>query len=221
MQCPHCNVNIHIDLNKKKIGVDNIGIWFILDGMCPACSMIIIYLELNEVEPPTDKSVYGQMVPVDTILAYPRVSNIKVPHPSVPKDLKKDFMEASLVLNDSPKASAALSRRCLQSILREQGNVNKGSLNKEIDQAMASLPSYIGDAIDAIRQIGNFAAHPIKSDSTGEIVEVEAGEAQWNLDVLELLFDFYYVQPSILKEKQEALNKKLADIGKPPMKTSI
>ena len=66
--------------------------------------------------------------------------------------------------------------------------------------------------------IGNFAAHPIKSNSTGEIVEVEIGEAEWLLDVLELLFDFYFVQPAITKAKREALNQKLLDAGKPPMK---
>jgi hypothetical protein len=33
--------------------------------------------------------------------------------------------------------------------------------------------------LDAIRTIGNFAAHPIKSTSSGEIVDVEPGEAEW------------------------------------------
>ena len=58
----------------------------------------------------------------------------------------------------------------------------------------------------------------IKSTSTGEIVEVEFGEAEWILDVLETLFDFYFVQPAILKIKKDALNKKLSDSGKPLMK---
>ncbi|MGA9972020.1 MAG: hypothetical protein WA757_14400 [Candidatus Acidiferrales bacterium] len=65
--------------------------------------------------------------------------------------------------------------------------------------------------------IGNFAAHPIKSKQTGEIVAVEPGEAEWNLDVLESLFDFYF-QPAILKEKKDALNKRLAEAGKPPLR---
>jgi hypothetical protein len=80
------------------------------------------------------------------------------------------------------------------------------------------LPSALSESIDAIRNIGNFAAHPLKSKSTGEIVDVEPGEAEWNLDVLESLFDFYYVQPAVLKRKREALNAKLAATGKPPMK---
>ena len=51
------------------------------------------------------------------------------------------------------------------------------------------------------------------------MVDVKLGEAEWNLDVLEGLFDFYFVQPAILKKKREALNKKVADAGKPPMKS--
>jgi hypothetical protein len=80
------------------------------------------------------------------------------------------------------------------------------------------LPSFIAQNVDAIRHIGNFAAHPTKSQASGEIVEVEAGEAEWNLDVLDLLFDFYYVQPKIAQQKRDDLNKKLRDSGKLPMK---
>lgn len=74
------------------------------------------------------------------------------------------------------------------------------------------------ESIDAIRNIGNFAAHPMKSASTGEIVDVEVGEAEWILDVLEALFDYYFVQPALLKAKRDALNKKLSEVGKPKMK---
>jgi hypothetical protein len=74
--------------------------------------------------------------------------------------------------------------------------------------------------LDAIRNIGNFAAHPLKYKHTGVIVDVEPGEAEWNLDVLEALFDSYFVQPEISKRKREALNDKLKLIGKPELKNS-
>ncbi len=80
------------------------------------------------------------------------------------------------------------------------------------------IPSHIAEDLDAVRNIGNFAAHPIKSQSTGEIVAVEPGEADWNLSVLESLFDFYFVAPARSKARKDALNKKLADAGKPPLK---
>jgi hypothetical protein len=138
----------------------------------------------------------------------------------VDKRLASDYNEACLILAFSPKASAALSRRCLQTILREKAKVRKGDLAGEIQQTIDSglIPSYLVESIDAVRNIGNFAAHPMKSTATGEIVDVEPGEAEWLLDVLESLFDFYFVQPALLKAKREALNEKLNDIGKPPMK---
>lgn len=100
----------------------------------------------------------------------------------------------------------------------EHYTVFPGDLSKEIDEAMQTLPSYLAESIDAIRHIGNFAAHPNKSTSTGQIVDVEIGEAEWALDVLEDLFDFYYVQPAITQRKKDAMNEKLKDLGKPPLK---
>jgi len=134
--------------------------------------------------------------------------------------MAEDYGEACLVLRDSPKASAALSRRCLQAVLREKAGIKSGSLASEIEALLdsRSLPLHLADAVDAVRNIGNFAAHPIKSKSTGEIVPVELGEAEWTLDVLEGLFDHYFVQPAKLKEKRLALDEKLKDAGKPVLK---
>ena len=78
--------------------------------------------------------------------------------------------------------------------------------------------AYNTDSVDAVRNYGNFSAHPIKGTSSGEIVAVEPGEAEWNLDVLESLFDFFYVAPAKLQAKRESLNKKLEEVGKPKMK---
>lgn len=69
-----------------------------------------------------------------------------------------------------------------------------------------------------MRNIGNFAAHPLKSEKSGEISPVEPTEAEWSLDVLEALFEFYFVQPAIVKKKRAALDQKLKEVGKKPMK---
>jgi hypothetical protein len=150
----------------------------------------------------------------------PRVANRPAPPKEVPDEFAADYREASLVFADSPKSSAALSRRCLQHILRETVKVKPGNLADEIQSVIdsKSLPSHLVESLDAIRNIGNFAAHPIKSKSSGEVLDVEPGEAEWNLDVLESLFDFYFVQPTELKRKRDTLNAKLKEAGKPEMK---
>jgi hypothetical protein len=135
----------------------------------------------------------------------------------IPINIGQDFNEACLVESLSSKASAALARRCLQNMLHEQG-ITKDNLSKEIDEAMKILPSHLSEAIDAIRNIGNFAAHPMKFTHSGEIIDVEEGETEWILDVLEQLFDFYYVQPAITKAKKTALDAKLQSAGKPASK---
>jgi len=58
----------------------------------------------------------------------------------------------------------------------------------------------------------------MKSTHTLEVIAVEPEEAEWCLDVLESLFGFAFVQPALLEAKRDALNQKLAEAGKPPMK---
>jgi hypothetical protein len=140
----------------------------------------------------------------------------------VPAPIASDYREACLVLSFSPKASAALSRRCLQNLLRDAANLTdrSGNLSKEIDEVIqrGNLPTHISESIDSIRNTGNFAAHPMKCTNTGQILDVEPHEAEWNLEVPEALFDFYYVQPALIKAKRTAMNAKLAAAKKPPMK---
>jgi hypothetical protein len=134
----------------------------------------------------------------------------------VPPPFSTDWKEACLVFTDSPKASAALSRRCLQQVLVEKAGVKKRDLYDQIQDVLDAkvLPSHLAEAIDSVRAVGNFAAHPIKSQSSGAVVEVEPGEAEWNLDTLEGLFDFFFVQPERLRRKRAALEAKLKDAGK-------
>jgi hypothetical protein len=135
----------------------------------------------------------------------------------VPSHIREDFLEAAAVLGISEKASAALSRRCLQNVLNEKVG-KRDDLSTQIDEAIKQLPSRISENLDAVRNVGNYAAHPMKVKSTGVIVDVEPEEANWTLDVLEELFDYYYVMPKRAEERRKKLNEKLKSIGKPELK---
>jgi len=228
MKCPHCLVEFHDEKEILHLGSDVQGQWGIEKYKCPNpnCKKHIYYLINADLQQSRignwyialDASMKEKLMTRELIR--PKGSNRPPVPVEVPKNLAEDYTEACLVLSDSLKASAALSRRALQLLLRQVAGVKKGDLANEIQQVLDSkqLPSYLSDSIDAIRNIGNFAAHPLKSTSTGEIIEVEKGEAEWNLEVLEMLFDFYYVQPEKTKQRRAALNLKLGDIGKPTMK---
>lgn len=142
------------------------------------------------------------------------------PVPSeVPEHVATDYNESVAVLGISPKASAALSRRCLQVILKEAGKAKARDLAEQIMEVLPTLPSHVAEDLDAVRNIGNFAAHQQKSTSTGVILDVEPHEAEWNLEVLEALFDFYYVQPELAKKRRASLSEKVQAAGKPPLKS--
>lgn len=173
---------------------------------CPECERAIITVHRQDRSGPKMFAAFpnrGASRPLPAEVAEPYVA---------------DFAEAVDVLAVSPKASAALTRRSLQSLLVNMGGAApKADLAKQIDEVAEKLPSHLADDLHAVRHIGNFAAHEQKSKATGEILDVEPGEAEWNLEVLEGLFDFYFVQPAKSAARKAALNTRLSAAGKPPM----
>jgi len=211
MKCPHCLENFHDKDHWTDLGManDRDGYWQAYFIKCPSCDRLIVNLLMSD-----------KLGRKTLIRARPKGMSRSPLPPDVPEKYSQDYIEACLVLPDSPKASAALSRRCLQHVLRGEAKVKASSLDKEIQEVLDSgrLPSYLAEAIDGVRNIGNFAAHPMKSTNTGEVADVEPGEAEWLLDTIEALFDFYIVLPPANRRKRDALNKKLQDLNKPPMK---
>lgn len=210
MICPHCatSVKFEWDYTGPVKKIDNTKGYFIIYDTCPNCDDTVVYYSLCGI---MNNAGYSDMVTdaegnygiESEILIYPiRTKFSKVDN--VPAEYIEDYEEALKVLSISPKASAALSRRLLQMILREEYKIKKRTLSDEI-QAFIDLdgiPSHLTNAVDAIRMIGNLAAHPEKDSNTGKIVNVEAGEAEWLIEVLEALFDFCFIQPKKLEQRR-------------------
>ncbi len=223
MKCPHCNVGIKIEIERadtyelkhasdtKRLGIE------ISHGFCSECNELIVIFKRGEYKFIEGE---GELISIrEESFLYPKFSQ-KIVDQLVPITYREAFNEANTVLAVNPKASAALSRRLLQSILRDEYNITDRDLIKQIEKfiVLPNIPSYVSEAVDAIRNIGNFAAHPNKYLNSAEIVEVEHGEADWLLDVLEALFDITFVQPKQTQGKKDKLIAKLAKLGKPPMK---
>lgn len=224
MKCPHCDTAIHRNFEKTSLHggktfclnkYDSPRGLIALTMACPECKRAIV--ELLEL-----KENGGASVPAgcSSPLVFPTGRRTFNAPAEVPADLAEDFNEAAVVLPYSPKASAALSRRCLQGVLRSKGYTHK-DLAPAIQALLDSgrLPSELADNVDAIRNIGNFAAHPMKDTNTQAVLPVEEHEAEWNLEVLQGLFDFFYVQPVKAQARRDAMNLKLQAAGKPPLKS--
>ena len=169
---------------------------------CPECDQYIVeyQLQTNEHPEPDLRKIIWPMT-------RPEARHIP---PEVPNKFAEDYKEACLVLYDSPKASAALSRRCLQLILRDELGVREGNLYSEIQEVVGrtGVPSYLSETLDHVRKIGNFAAHANKNNATGEIVPVEQIEAEWCLELIEELYDFCFVAPARARQRHQAIDAK-------------
>jgi hypothetical protein len=108
-------------------------------------------------------------------------------------------------------------------MLRENGYVAR-DLAHEIELLLAetdpkkALPLRTRSAVDAIRNFGNFSAHPTKSKASLEVIEVEQHEAEGCLETIEELFAHFYDGPALARERKAKLDAKLAAAGKPPSK---
>ncbi|MFO3798062.1 MAG: DUF4145 domain-containing protein [Anaerolineales bacterium] len=109
----------------------------------------------------------------------------------VPKAIVEDYNEACAVKDVSPKASATLSRRCLQGMIRDFYGVSRPTLHSEIEAIRDQVAPSTWLAIDAVRQIGNIGAHMEKDINL--IIEVDPKEAQLLLSLIETLIDDWYV----------------------------
>jgi hypothetical protein len=118
----------------------------------------------------------------------------------IPLAIKSDYYEACSIVDLSPKASATLSRRCIQGIIRDFCAISKPrlveeirELRKQVDAGTAprGVEADVIDAIDAIREIGNIGAHMEKDINV--IIDVDPDEAQTLIELIELLFSEWYV----------------------------
>jgi hypothetical protein len=221
MICPHCSTTVKINWDSVSISTTNdYKIHKLIFGHCPSCEKLVVnfseqlYIGTFPLSPELDSE--------KIIMIYPSKSKFQNLS-DIPKQYLEDYQESIKILSISPKASAALNRRLLQSLLREEFKINKRTLAQEIDAflQLEKIPSHITDAVDALRNIGNFAAHPTKNNNTGEIVAVEPGEAEWLIEVIESIFDFTFIHPKKIKRRRDELNTKLKSIGKPKMKEKI
>jgi hypothetical protein len=132
-------------------------------------------------------------------------SSAKVFPDYVPKPIRDDYLEACLIRDLSPKASATLSRRCLQGMIRDFWKISKPRLIDEIEALEDKTDALTWSAIDSVRKIGNIGAH-MEAD-INVIVDVEPDEAQQLIWLIELLVKDWYVVRHDREERLKSIVK--------------
>jgi len=125
----------------------------------------------------------------------------------IPKVIRNDYEEAAKILELSPKASATLSRRCLQGIIRDFWGISKSRLIDEIIAIEDKVDPLTWKSIDSVRQVGNIGAHMEKNIDL--IIDVEPKEAYLLIQLIELLFEEWYIH----RHEREQKLKAIADLA--------
>lgn len=200
--CPYCNrdatitdsnfsISNHEFNNKNKLGP------LILQSTvitCPnkACREVEILASLHKANNTHLPYEYWQCEP-NSILSWKMkpTSAARVFPDYIPRPILQDYEEACSILNLSPKASATLSRRCLQGMIRDYWQVSKKRLIDEINSIEDKVDPLTWQSIDGVRSIGNIGAH-MEAD-INVIVDVDPSEAELLIRLIEILLKDWYI----------------------------
>lgn len=84
----------------------------------------------------------------------------------MPNDVRRDFEEARLVVDDSPRSAAALLRLAIQRLLDNHLEVEDGRIYDQIGSLVKQnrISPPIQRALDSVRVVGNNSVHPGEMD---------------------------------------------------------
>ncbi|MBS0479077.1 MAG: DUF4145 domain-containing protein [Proteobacteria bacterium] len=223
--CPYCDraqtvSDDHVQRAASKFylgGVDDMLGYSMNAIVCvnPECKKLTVDFAIVPYKPFHSQSVPDYAKPaIYRERAKPRGQS--QPQPDyIPLAIRNDYIEACLIRQLSPKASATLARRCLQGMIRDFCGISKSRLIDEIEALRKAVDEGTADrsisvesvnAIDDLRNIGNIGAHMERD--INQIVDVDPGEAQAILDLIEGLFKDWYVE----RHKREQRFTKIAQI---------
>lgn len=224
--CPFCSMSQTVTSEKFslttglfELGDDIAEGRVAIEGHATSCSNGLCRKTTIEVMIGSPKFLSGSFRGVDNdkviLNTQIRPQALIKPQPDyIPAALIEDYNEACLIRNLSPKASATLTRRCLQGMIRHFCGITKGRLIDEINALRESVDDGTADrsisiesvdAIDAVRGIGNIGAHMEKN--IDHIIDVEPGEAQAMIELIELLFAEWYIAKHKRSERFRRLDQ--------------
>lgn len=173
--------------------------------VCPNCNDIHLAVSLNKADGKPEKLKIGAELESWQLMPS---SNAQKQPSYIPKAVVNDYEEAYQVLESSPRASASFARRALQKMIRNFHNAKDENLLLELQSLEPLVTADEWQALKGLMAKGKTADH-MKQD-TNQIVEIDDGEAERLIAVVEYLFEQWYVRR---KDSQDSLKKLQADVG--------
>jgi hypothetical protein len=210
--CPNCNKELTVSDDDRRVSFADLTLPN-ADGprrlvskfvVCPnpECRKFSLITSLHHMEVNGKRTYTGKHIKTWALVPPSRARSFLI---AIPPHILQDYNEACLTLELSPKVTAALSRRCLSAMLRDYWQVQPGSLGDEFRQIKGTADPLTWETIESIRRRGMIGAH-MESEGA-EILDVDPGEAELLIDLIETLIEDWYVT-------REERRKRLTDIRK-------
>ena len=121
-------------------------------------------------------------------------------NPDLSDDIRRDYNEASTILDLSPRGAAALVRLAIQKLCKELGQPGR-NLDRDIGALVSGgLDQQVQMALDVVRVVGNNAVHPGQID-----LRDDRATALSLLQLLNLIADKTISQPKQVRKLYERL----------------
>ena len=158
------------------------------------CKELVIRVHENSLAP--QHAVESPEMLTRTWNARPRASTRPIDR-AVPEPFRTDYLEAAGILEQTPRMSAVLSRKIVFDLLEQYASIAEYTLKKSLDKFVPDTthPARIRENLQHLREIGDFGAHTQK-DGVGQVIEVSRVDAEWTLDLIDGLFDYFIIEPS-------------------------
>ncbi|WP_440767487.1 DUF4145 domain-containing protein [Natronorubrum sp. DTA7] len=140
--CPHCGTYAHHSWDRMAF--NNYTTSFFM-SKCVSCDDNTIWKKSQN---PT--------------MYYPKSSSAPLPHNQMPKDVRRDYVEAREIVNDSPRAAAALLRLAIQRLLENHLETPGDGIFHDIGYLVEEneIHPTVRKMLDAVRITGNNSVHP-------------------------------------------------------------
>jgi hypothetical protein len=162
----------------------------------------------------------GEIAQTETWLACPRRGRRHVDL-LVPEPYRRDYDEATAILDLSPRMSAVLARKIVGDLLANYENHTERRITQQIESFNGNTkhPRHIRENLHHLREIADFGAHT-QVNERDEIIEASRDEAEWTLDLVDRLFEYLIVTPEKDRAMRETFDQKIADASRtaiPPL----
>lgn len=144
-------------------------------------------------------------------MIYPQRGEAPPANPDMPDDIRRDYDEASAILDLSPRGAAALVRLGIQKMCKHLGQPGK-NINDDIKALVAGgLDSRIKKALDVVRVVGNNAVHPGQINLNDDRATAESLFRLLNLIVEKMISEPKHVDEvyaALPEEARKAIEKR-------------